>query len=144
VLIVLLLLPVAIAERYTSPTQDGQFILKPLRAWGLILTLIRVDDSAVLGSSGDALRESVELFRDSPDRPIKVELLYLPLDEAYTYITKTGERFVIAAPPRLVWEVWGRARDDTGLRGEIDVIGFLDYESGHLIGLADSIAQAGP
>lgn len=141
-LIVLLLLPVAIAERYTSPTQDGEFILRPQRAWGLIFTLIRVDDSAVLGSSGDALREAMEVYRDSPDRPIKVELLYLSSDEAYAYITKEGERFVIATPPRLVWEVWGRGRTDAGLQGEVDVIGFLDYESGRPIGLADSIARA--
>ena len=141
VLIVLLLVaPVTVAERYTSPTQDGQFILDPLKSWGFVFTLLSVGGSSELGSSGDALREATLVFETRPELPLKVELLYLPDDEPYIYVTKAGQRFVIQAPPRLVWEVWGRGDVGTQPGAHIDVIGFLDYSSGRLLDLADMFA----
>ena len=41
VLLVLLLLPMPLAERYTSPTQDGQYLLSPLRAYGFLMAVER-------------------------------------------------------------------------------------------------------
>ena len=137
VLIVLLLTPVTIAERYTSPTQDGQFILRPLKAWGFIFALVGVDGSPALGSSGDALREARAVFANTAKRPVKVELLYLPGDRQHVYVTRTGEILLISAPPQLVWEVWGRSGDETAREGIIDVIGFLDFQTGRLLGSGD-------
>ncbi len=140
VLIVLLLLPVTIAERYTSPTQDGQYILNPIKAWGFVLTLVGVDNSAVLGSSGDALREARSLFVDTTEQPVRVELLYLPEEQPYVYVRRTGRTFLIAVPPLLVWEVWGSSRGRTNSEEPTDVIGFLDYDSGRMLGLSESVA----
>ena len=144
VLIVLLLLPAVVAERYTSPTQDGRYVLNPLKAWGFVLTLVGVDDSAALGSSGEALKRARVAFMDSAERPVKVELLYLPDAEPYVYVKKTGRTLLIAAPPRLVWEVWGRSGDEAGSDEPVDVIGFLDYSSGRLLGSSDSPALDHP
>ena len=141
VLIALLLLPAPIAERYTSPTQDGQYLLDPLRAYGFIFTLLRVGDDAVLGSSGKALQSAKTVFVDSYWRPVKVELLYLDDERPYEYLKRTGERLLITNPPRLAWEVWGRSRDRTASEEALDVIGFLDYTSGYPVGATDWIVM---
>jgi hypothetical protein len=131
VLVVLLALPAPIAERYTSPTQDGQYLVSPLRSYGFIMILARVGGSAALGSSGKALIRAKDLFTSDNVRPTKVELLYLHDSKPYSYISRSGEMLSIAAPPKLVWEVWGGG-------SQPDVIGFLDYASGERIGTSGS------
>lgn len=141
VLIALLLLPAPIAERHTSPTQDGQYLLDPVRAYGFIFTLLQVGDAAALGSSGKALQHSKDIFQDSYWRPVKVELLYLDENKPYEYVKRSGVRLLITHPPRLVWEVWGRSRDRTASEEVLDVIGFLDYTSGYPVGATDWIVM---
>jgi hypothetical protein len=131
VLVVLLALPAPIAERYTSPTQDGQYLVSPLRSYGFIMILARVGGTATLGSSGKALIKAKSLFTSDRVRPTKVELLYLPDSKPHSYISRSGEMLSIVAPPRLVWEVWGAG-------AQPDVIGFLDYVSGEQIGTSGS------
>ena len=143
-MIVLLLLPAIVGERYTSPTQDGQYILNPLKGWGLILTLLTVDDAAALGTSGDALRSARAVYVETAYQPVKVELLYLAGQGPYVYLRRSGETVMIASPPRLVWEVWGRSRDRTSPQEPLDVIGFLDYESGRALGLSELVVQRRP
>lgn len=126
-LIVLLLLPAPIAERYTSPTQDGQYLLSLIRSYGFILTLARIGDSAALSSSGKALVKAKGVFTNGRAYPARVELLYLPDLEPYAYVNTSGETLIIASPPKLVWEIWG-----PGSRP--DVIGFLDYVTGEPLG----------
>lgn len=130
-LVVVLTLPASIAERYTSPTQDGQYLVGPIRSYGFILTLARVGGSAALGNSGKALIKAKSVFEGDQVRPALVELLYLPDLKPYVYISRSGETLSIAAPPKLVWEVWG-----TG--SQPDVIGFLDYVSGERLGTSAS------
>ena len=138
IVIVVLLLPGPIAERYTSPTQDGQYLLNPLRAYSFIIALAGVSDGAVLGSSGEALARAKSLFLEHDRRPVLVELLYVVDRDPYVYIRRGGEALMITSPPRLIWEVWGREEQATGeqptfARAPLDVIGFLDYESGRLL-----------
>ena len=134
VLIMLALLPTPIAERYTSPTQDGQYVLNPLRSYGFLLALMRAGDSAVLSSSGKALETAKTSFMEMDLRASRVELLYLADRPAYVYLRKAGGSLVISDPPPLAWEVWGRARDRTAADEPLDVIGYLDYASGALLG----------
>jgi hypothetical protein len=137
-LIVLLVAPTPVAERYTSPTQDGQFLTHPIRSYGFIITLARESGSAKLGNPGEALAEAKRVFADSGTRPVKVALLYLSARDSYSYVTRAGETLSIAAPPRLVWEIWGRDLDPSSAKANTtDVIGFLDYESGERIGTTD-------
>lgn len=131
VLVVLLVLPASVAERYTSPTQDGQYLVSPIRSYGFIITLAGVGGSAALGNSGKALIKAKDLFAGDKDRPTKVELLYLPDSKPYSYISRSGRVLSIAAPPKLVWEVWGAG-------SQPEVIGFLDYVSGERIGTSGS------
>lgn len=131
VLVMLLALPAPIAERYTSPTQDGQFLVSPIRSYGFIVTLARVGGSAALGNSGKALIKAKSVFTGDKVRPTKVELLYLPDSKPYSYISQSGETLSIATPPKLVWEVWGAG-------SQPDVIGFLDYVSGEPLGASSS------
>lgn len=131
VLVVLLVLPASVAERYTSPTQDGQYLVSPIRSYGFIVTLARVGGSAALGNSGKALVKAKDLFAGDKVRPARVELLYLPISNPYSYISRSGETLSIYAPPKLIWEVWG-------IGSQPDVIGFLDYVSGERIGTGGS------
>ena len=126
-IVVALLLPAPIAERYTSPTQDGQYLRSLVRSYGFILTLARISDSATLGNSGKALVKAKSLFTDTRAYPTRVELLYLPDHKPYVYVNTSGETLIIATPPKLVWEVWGPGSQQ-------DVIGFLDYVTGEPLG----------
>jgi hypothetical protein len=135
VIIVLLVAPTPVAERYTSPTQDGQFLVHPIRSYGFIITLARASGSATLSNPGEALTEAKRAFSDSGSRPVKVALLYLSARDSYSYVTRAGETLSIAAPPALVWEIWGRDSDPSSAQANTtDVIGFLDYASGDKIG----------
>lgn len=135
VIIVLLVAPTPVAERYTSPTQDGQFLVHPIRSYGFIITLARASGSATLSNPGEALTEAKRAFSDSGSRPVKVALLYLSARDSYLYVTRGGETLSIAAPPALVWEIWGRDSDPPSAQtNTTDVIGFLDYASGERIG----------
>jgi hypothetical protein len=126
-IVVLLLLPAPIAERYTSPTQDGQYLLSLVRSYGFILTLARIGDSAALGNSGKALVKAKSVFTDTQAYPARVELLYLPDLKPYAYVNTSGATLIIASPPKLVWEIWGPG-------SQPDVIGFLDYVTGEPLG----------
>jgi len=127
-LLVLSILPAPIAERYTSPTQDGQYLFSPARSYGFVLALARTGDSAVLGSSGKALAKAKSVFTDDRTYPSKVELLYLPDRRTYTYASLSGQILTILDPPDFVWEIWGPAPQP-------DVVGFLDYVSAERLGL---------
>lgn len=129
--VLFLAVPTSIAERYTSPTQDGQYLVSPVRSYGFIVTVARAGGSASVASSGKALTKAKSLFTDDRRRPAMVELLYLPDSKPYSYISRSGETFAIASPPRLVWEVWGAG-------SEPEVIGFLDYTSGEQLGTSGS------
>lgn len=134
VLIVLLLAPAPIAERYTSPTLDGQFLFHPIRSYGFLAALAGEGRTAALASPGEALAQAKVVFADSGSRPVRVALLYLGGRSQYLYVTRSGRTLTLQAPPRLVWEVWGR---DVALLSDqahvTDVIGFLDYLSGERI-----------
>lgn len=144
--LVILLLPLPIAERYSSPTQDGQYITNPVLAYRFIIAAIFVSPSSELNTSGEALDRAKVLFQDQPVEPTKVELLYLPGEDDYTYTTMTGEVLRVESPDGFVWEVWGVPRSEeadaddaspgTTAGGEdanADVIGLLDYSTGELL-----------
>jgi len=130
---VLILLPMLIAERYTSPTQDGQYLLHPARAYQFVLTAARSSRSSQLSTSGEALAAAKSAFKDTTTRPTKVELLFLPGDGAYTYRTHGGDVLTVNDPGRFVWEVWGvdTATGDAG--GTPDVIALIDYVTGRVL-----------
>jgi hypothetical protein len=139
VLIVLLVAPSPVAERYSSATQDGQFLVHPFRSYGFIFTLVKESGSATLGNPGEALAEAKSAFADSGSRPMKVGLLYLRGRDAYSYVTRSGKTLTVIAPPPLVWEIWGRDTAAPSDQAHItDVIGFLDYTTGQRIGQLDS------
>lgn len=130
-LIVLLVAPAPIAERYTSATQDGQFLIHPIRSYGFIVTLARASGSARLGNPGEALMEAKQVFAASGNRAVRVALLYLPDRASYLYVTRAGTRLTVVTPPTLVWEIWGRPLDPSSEQASTtDVIGFLDYRTG--------------
>lgn len=133
VVIVLLILPMPIAERYTSPTQDGQYLLHPLRAYEFVATAARLSRSSRLNTSGEALAEAKSTFKDTTIRPTKVELLYIPDGDTYTYRTRGGDVLTAHQPGPFVWEVWGveTATGDAG--GTPDVIALIDYVTGKVL-----------
>lgn len=131
--IVLLMLPMPIAERYTSPTQDGRYLLHPLRAYQFVLTAVRVSRSSRLNTSGEALAAAKSAFKDTTTRPTKVELLFLPEGGPYTYRTHGGNVLTANEPGQFVWEVWGvqTATGDAG--GTPDVVALIDYVTGRVL-----------
>ena len=122
-----------IAERYTSPTQDGQYLLHPLRAYQFVFTAARVSRSSQLNTSGEALAAAKSAFKDTTVRPTKVELLFLPQGGAYTHRTRGGDVLTANTPGQFVWEVWGvdTATGDAG--GTPDVIALIDYVTGKVL-----------
>ena len=107
VVLLLLALPTMVAERFTSPNQDGQYATHPIKAYGLIATLLRVSSSAQLGNSGNALLRAKDVFAAGSLRPTRVKLLYFPRKSRYIYYTRDGIALTVPETPRLVWEVWG-------------------------------------
>lgn len=134
VLLGLLLSPDLIAERYTSPTLDGQFLLHPVTSYGYLFALIRAGNSAKVGTPGKALDRAKSLFSKSDTIPVRVSLLYLDDRKSYSYATRSGTTLKINSPPSLVWEIWGRARADAGSpMTQSDIVGYLDYRTGALL-----------
>lgn len=127
VVIIILVLPMAIAERYTSPTQDGQYLGHPIHSFRFVVAAARGSTSSELNTSGEALALAKEVFADSDLQPTRVELLFLPDGEPYTYRTREGSVLSIAEPGTFVWEVWGRT---TGSDADEDVIALIDYATG--------------
>jgi hypothetical protein len=135
VVVLLLLLPLPIAERYTSPTQDGQYMLNPLRAYRFVLAAIRVSPDSELNTSGKALNQAKDEF-PAGQRPTKVELLFFPESESYSYSTPGGKTLTLPNPPQFVWEVWGVSSDEPSQASE--VIGFMSYETGEMLSSVES------
>lgn len=128
-LIVMLVLPMPIAERYTSPTQDGQYLFHPATAYRFVFAAAGVSRSSSLGSSGKALERAKQLLATSDIRPSKVELLFLPQEEPYVYETKSGRRLTARPEGRFLWEVWGTTVNSDSP----DVVALLDYVTGDML-----------
>lgn len=142
-LIVLLVAPASVAERYTSPTQDGQFLVHPIRSYRFLLGLVSASGPAKVTNPGEALGQAKSLFANSGSRPVRVALLYLGGRDSYTYVTKSGRVHSIAAPPDFVWEIWGRDADPSSPTARItEVVGFLDYVTGERIGIVEGLPPA--
>jgi len=132
VVALVLVLPLPVAERYTSPTQDGQYLANPIRAYRFVVAAATVSPSSALNTSGEALARAKDLFADSELKPNMVELLFLADSDPYEYLTRGGQTLYIASPGTFVWEVWGMDPGDPQA-GEGDVVALLDYETGELL-----------
>jgi hypothetical protein len=137
VAVIVLLLPMPVAERYTSPTQDGQYLTNPARAYGFVAAAATASPSSELNTSGKALTHAKSLFVDSPLTPNRVELLYLGGSDSYEYITEGGATLSVSSPGVFVWEVWGTDSEGSS-DGTVDVIALLDYKTGNLL---DSVEE---
>ena len=133
VLLVLLLLPMPLAERYTSPTQDGQYLLNPLRAYGFLMAVARVSSDSRLGTSGAALAQAKTVFAGSAYQPTKVHLLFFPEARAHSYTTRAGLILELPHAPQFVWEVWGVQGTRGIASAPSDVIALLDYGTGEVL-----------
>jgi len=132
VVALLLLLPMPVAERYTSPTQDGQYLMDPIHAYRFAFAAATVSPSSVLNTSGEALAKAKSLFSGSEYGPNKVELLFLGGEGSYEYVAKDGTNLFVPSPGQFIWEVWGQTPGESpGARA--DVIALLDYKTGELL-----------
>jgi len=136
VVVLLLLLPMPIAERYTSSTQDGQYILNPIRSYRFLLAAARVDPAAKLNTSGKAL-DQAKTSLEPRLKVDKVELLFLPGGQPYSYTRKDGVTLSVEHPDKFMWEVWGEVqepgREKPGEREAPDVIALMDYDTGDVL-----------
>ncbi len=132
VVVVILVLPMPIAERYTSPTQDGQYLLHPLRSYEFIWTAAWTTPSSPLSTSGKALAEAKKYFAVSTVRPTKVELLFLPDSVPYTYRTARGDVLTAATHGPFVWQVWGTDSADAEPSAP-DVVALIDFKTGKVL-----------
>lgn len=131
--VVLLLLPMPLAERFTSPTQDGQYLTNPVRSYQFVLAAARVSTKAMLGRSGQALEEAERAMEPLSFAVTKVELLFFPKAQAYEFVSRSGERLRAARVDRFVWEIWGLPATGAESGEQPDVIGLLDYQTGELL-----------
>lgn len=128
----ILLLPMPLAERFTSPTQDGQYLTNPVRAYGFVVAAARVSDSSALGHSGAALERARQLLSPSALEVVKVELLFFPAAQEYVYRTRTGATLKAQVSGPFVWEVWARPAGAPASEAP-DVVALLDYRSGSVL-----------
>lgn len=131
--VILLLLPMPIAERFTSPTQDGQYLTNPVRSYQFVFAAARVSTDAKLGRSGQALTEAKNIFGPTSINVSKVELLFFPHPQAYSFTTRQGQTLEVDQVSLFVWEVWGTPAASDGSEAEPDVVGLLDYQTGDLL-----------
>lgn len=139
-LVVLLLLPMPIAERFTSPTQDGQYLTNPIRSFQFVLAAARVPTEAQLGRSGQALQEAQRSLKPLSFEVSKVELLFFPRSQTYEYATRGGRILRVEDVGHFVWEAWGVPAGQSGREIQPDVVGLLDYQTGSLLASA-SLAE---
>jgi hypothetical protein len=132
VVIAALVLPMIVAERYTSTTQDGQYMGHPWRSIRFLVAAILVSPSSDLSTSGKALARAKDVFSGTAVTPVRVELLFFPSPDRYTYSTKSGQQLTIDRPGRFVWEVWGTVADAPADQGT-DVVALLDYGTGQVL-----------
>jgi hypothetical protein len=130
IVIILVLLPMPIAERYTSPTQDGQYLRHPLRSYQFVIAAARGSTSSQLNTSGEALALAKQVFAGTDLRPTSVELLFVPNEDPYTYLTREGSILTASEHGTFVWEVWGTTAGGTS---SPDVIALIDYASGEVV-----------
>ncbi len=131
VVAILLFLPLVVAERYTSPTQDGQYTGNPIRAYRFVFAAATVSPASELNTSGEALDRAKTLFAGTDLLPNRVELLFLGGAEDYRYTTIHGDDLFVGKPETFMWEVWGVTTD--GTEAASDVIALLDYRTGRLL-----------
>ncbi len=131
--VVLLLLPMPVAERFTSPTQDGQYLTNPARSYQFAFAATRASTEAKLGRSGRALEEAQRAMQSTPFTVTKVELLFFPQAQAYDYVSHSGQTLQADHVHEFAWEIWGLPADGVGVDDQPDVIGLLDYQTGELL-----------
>jgi hypothetical protein len=131
-MIVVLLLPMPLAERFTSPTQDGQYLTNPVRAYGFVIAAARVSDSARLGQAGKALDRARELLAGTGIAPTKVELLFFPSPQDFEFRTRSGSLLQTHVEGPFVWEVWARPADASSSE-QPEVLALLDYQTGEVL-----------
>jgi hypothetical protein len=136
VVVLLLLLPMPIAERYTSSTQDGQYLLHPIRSYRFLWAAALVSPSSKLNTSGKALEQAKKTLEPRL-RVSKVQLLFLPDGEPYSYTRKDGVTLSVPKPKTFIWEVWGEVQEPgaekPGETEKPDVIALLDYDTGAVL-----------
>ncbi len=132
-LALVLYLPMPIAERFTSPTQQGQYLTSPLRSYRFVIAAATVSPAAKLNASGEALAAAKALFEPHGIRPTKVELLFFPEPQPYSYTSRDGHVLTVPHTGRFVWEVWAPLPSDDTNAGVVDVVGLLDYVSGEVL-----------
>ena len=132
VVVAALVLPMVIAERYTSTTQDGQYMGHPLHSIRFLLAAILVSPSSDLSTSGKALARAKDAFKGTDVTPTRVELLFFPSPDRYAYSTKSGQQLTVDRPPKFVWEVWGTVANAPA-EHRTDVVALLDYGTGQVL-----------
>jgi hypothetical protein len=141
VVILALVLPMPIAERYSSPTQDGQYLLHPMHSYEFVLTVLKASGSSKFRTSGQALVRAKSVFAQSRLMPSAVHLLFFADPESYSYTAKGGQVLTLERPPSFVWEVWGTLTVNGSPQGQRDVIALLDYDTGELLARVPEPAQ---
>jgi hypothetical protein len=137
-----MLLPLPLAERYTSPTQDGQYLLNPVNSYRFLTAVATVSPASQLGTSGMALTRAKKVFTDSAFRATEVRLLFFSQPRTYQYITLVGGTLTLAAAPQFVWEVWGTLASGSSAAQVVDVIALLDYSTGDVLSRLPEPPQA--
>ena len=132
VVLLILVLPMPVAERYTSPTQDGQYLGDPIRSYRFVFAAATVSPSSALNTSGEALTRAKSLFSGTKYRPNKVELLFLGGADSYEYLTQSSVTLFVPSPGTFIWEVWGLTPGEPD-DARTDVIALLDYRTGELL-----------
>jgi hypothetical protein len=149
--IVVFYLPSLVAYRYTADAQNSSYLSHPWRSWRFVVAALTVPGDSQLKTSGTAFRAADEHFDRTEVDVVAAQLLYLPVDEPYTFTPLVGdgsggdgvpdgdatllaalEQPVTIVPPfRFVWQIegfYGRGED-----APETVVAMIDYRSGKVL-----------
>jgi hypothetical protein len=151
VAVVVFYLPSLVAYRYTADAQSSSYLTHPWRSWRFVVAALTVPGDSQLKTSGTAFRDADEYFDRTNVDVVAAQLLYLPVDEPYTFtplidagddettaaqsdaavIAALADPATIVPPFRFVWQIegfYGRGGD-----APETIVAMIDYRSGEVL-----------
>jgi hypothetical protein len=161
--VVVFYLPSLVAYRYTADAQKSTYLTHPWRSWRFVVAALTVPGDSQLKTSGAAFRRADEIYRGTEVDVVAAQLLYLPVDNPYTFTPLMGDRShgdgtpvaqssadlvatleqpaTIVPPFRFVWQIegfYGR-----GPTAPETIVAMLDYRSGRVLWDVLDLADGG-
>ena len=133
VVIAALVLPMFIAERYTSTTQDGQYMGHPWRSIRFLLAAILVSPSSDLSTSGKALARAKDVFSGTERHAHPGRTPLLPVSRSLHVQHEVRPATDRGPPAQVRVGGVGHGCERHRRNRRTDVVALLDYGTGQVL-----------